>query len=1264
MKKIYCFALILLSLFSCVVFSACGNKFKDLEMEFYSSTGEVIGEANFIIDKSKTTSSQRIGIEFSGIDKQDIGQVKVYSLPNELIMDTNYVYTNNMCYVDITPVMPSSDGAKLVVFHLASGKKAEIDLNIEQKSQDLQIINSKYIISIPDEGDTTHTVSYSNLINLIPVGSTDKVYFKILENNAGVEPIPAEGEGLTDLFTGFKVNSAQTESTDSTCVKIYPVAYMEGYPNDEYTHKVISIYFRKTLNDENFAITPEDDVDVDLDNLQLLANDDVTNSFKLNLKYGEKSLIETNFFDMYQVEAISTDDQKISALLDSNNDVIVMAKTYTDSLVEVKIVLKPINYVGDIKRVEKSIFVKGELKADSIEVKKNGEEISTSENTNIFDYYEEGNSLGASFTFTPFAKNGIAVNYNLNKMKIVVSPDILCKENCPEVSESEVVNPEIADGVKVNDKLYSLMFHLFNDYLKFYYDENSKMMVSEEIDQNDRIYIKYVDGNANGVESTKFEMKVKTIFDEDNAPENWKNLTSTEIELKFNRLEGVKSMSLEAGYYEVVVDNGESKGKYNNFGENPEYIYLNRLEGLDNADATIKYVSVINNSVKSVDDAPISKVEFEVEITALSNVNNPLTIYNGLPAREVQSGVSKLSYEYDSSKDADVVGLVFRNDGATKTDIGDYKITFYQEGIVKVSVICRVYEDLNGVSLDDISIDNKAKANTEYADVYAADYIVASGQDLNISIDLNDAVLNSDILAGYSFTYEVGVLENETLVAVEDKTEFFNIAHDDSSLNNAVLKFLKGTYVDKPQYVYLTITVKTKIFENLITISDMVDDTTNKVTISFFIYDEIKNEDISINHTSMTCYFEEYLGVYYKENSQADLQIEMADDLWKYVTKSSSGNLVDWQIDETLGVTVTENEKTYHVQFNYVLGQSNYVRIVKAYIYQFDKIFEFRCVFNVQKPIISERVIIQSEVEIRDNENQTYYINLKQGETYKLNATNYSSKGNVSFAETIIQVSDENGSAFTARNYFDIDQANGTIKVKKVDGTHNFKLVVFAKDALQYIPSSDKSGYNNPSSFIMDFETGEDSGKYLNAYFVMDIELSNGTEDNPYLIKNANEFWEIDDTEEFKSAYYKLMTSISLDNTTDTNIKTISGFIGKIITDNNNVYTIDGITLDSTNKNLFSGFAGEIYNIKFVVDYDYDLSTNSNENLGLFDINNGKLFDVSVTVGGKAKLNKINTSAKNEIYFGGLVGLNNGTIKYNEIFGVNGSISLEGNATT
>ena len=1287
MKKIYSFALVLLTLLSCVVFSACGNKYKDLTMKIYSSDGRELTRANFVIDTSKD-SSQTLGVEFSGIDSKDIGEIVVNAVPQELITVENYSYTGKYCYVKIKPNMSSGDDAKLVVSHIASGKKKEIGLVIDKKSTHIELDSSEYAIAIPQTNSepVEHQVEFSNLVKLLPSGSTDRIYFKLAEGSSlkeNIKPINLTGVlGYEDVLTGFKVSPGEDSS-----VEIYPITYMQGYQrgeSDPYKNLKITIYFKNALTEDNVKIQG------DISEINLVANDLNFNQIKLSLVDKENNLLAgKGHFEFYDVETESSDKLKIYTFSDTNNNVIIKAQTHTDKYEDVVIRLKP-KMAGNLQTIEKFVRVKGESKADKIYVEKFEEEVTDFENVNIFDYYDDGgNSLGALFTLKPIAFSGAGVHEDLRTMKIRIKPEILSEQNASDNKD------------KVNQTLYSLViYHIsltdtepFKDAAPLMFKLEDNMMVSEEINEDSKVYIKYAKNTDKDNEPESFGIEVTTINKSEN--EMWKDLENTKVSLNFNRLEGVKNVKLEAGYYYDVGSfyNSEVASK-----ENPDLIYIDRTKGLDyiNGDDSnhIFFVNVKNNSVEGVSGGKITSVKFTVKVEPLNQVENPLKVHADYVSKDDPynaennvKGAISVTYSYNINiAYSDIITLVVRKD----TSLGDYKITFYQEMIEKESLICRIYESLNGLTKENIDLETNLKAFKNKQDdgtlkysQYKSDYIVASGQELDISINLPQGVVDSEIVDAYVF--DLFMISDEfhvhAVVAEEpepeiNKYDYFNPLHDNSTLNYAKLQFLKGTFIaGKPQYVQLYVGVITNKFDDITKISEDKD-LDNIFSISFFIYEEVNTKEISISHTSMTRYMSDYLGVYYNSLSNAELSISMKDEMWDYVLeidRNVAGDMdkkVKWRIDDK--VFVEFNEKSDHkfeLKFN---GSTDpYERTVSAIIQQFDNLYELKCVFFVEKPILTERVIIKNEVyEDKDG----LYINLKDGDKdYKIEAENFSSSGNVTHDEIIIQITDENGSALTANDYFNIDQTNSKISVKKVDGLHTFTLIVFAKDVLSTPVSPEALGYNNPSNFIKnDFANAIDKNKYLNAYMLIKIHLSDGTYDTPYEIHDYKDFWEIDDSEGLRKSHYKLMNSISLDNSSYTGSRVIKDFSGSIRTDNE-IFTIDGIELNAENLNLFQGFkvnetdenSGKISNIRFVVKYSYDISKNTSDvHLGLFDINCGTLNNVSAIVSGFADLSGTAT-----YYFGGLAGENkylksgdneSEGIVYTTGYGVSGSIELAG----
>lgn len=1283
MKKFYSLMLVVLSLFSCFVFSACGDKYKKLSMNFYSSDGTKLTVAEFMIDTTKESSSKTLGVEFKGVDKDDIGEIVVYSEPSELVTATNYNYDGKMCYVDINPNMSSGENAKLIVKHLASGKKKEIGLKIDQKSTGLNLVNSKYVLDVYKHNEESYNIDFTKLISLYPSGSSDQVFFKFVDSSTVDNAIKAisltDVEGYEDVFTGFEV-PANVENLVGKSVQIYPVTYMKGYKRgetDPYQNKIITIYFDKSLTDESVSL--KNNEEIDNNDIVLIANDDNYKTLKTSFIYDEELLSLSHYFDFYGVE-IDTNSDHINSFADTNHDVFTTVLYKTSDYVDVKISLIP-KVPGNLSTVEKFVKIKGELKADRIQIYKNESEepLDINEPVNIFDYYEEATSLGTMFNFVPVAASQGEVSEDLKYMQIMVDPRILSNNNTTYES--------------VNTMLYALEFKVVTrllgsaEYLNFEYDNTTHMMVSDAITKNTDIYIKYIDGGGR-VEPEKLEISVVM-----KQVETWSDMERAQVSIGLHPIKGVTAMDLGVGYYKtgLAID-------YVPVGDrNPEYVYLDTTKGINNEEVDRVFLDVINESVKGNSSGTNTEftTEFSVEVVSLSGeVTNPLKICNGVEV--IENASTFLEYTYDWEDYKDVIALVFDSN----TTIGVYEIIFKQENIKKASVKCCVYKGIEELNDEMISFEtNKYSfANVEYTHLYdKAQYIVASGQKLNLSLNLPNDVVDSNMINDYEFGFEIedsaGVVFEEDTTTEKPvlKSDFFGYK---PLANEVELDFKKGTFIDdKPQYIKLTINV---YFKTVADLTRLVDEPTPiSISVYFFIYDLIENDDLSISDSSLTRYVKEFMSAYHEEQSKALIQVNMVENLWNYTT---GGQKVRWTIDnqtiafvdnandkeviENNGAIITENQfNCCDLQFKTIEVMDGWYRkTIKAYVEQFNNIFELECVVFVEQPILTEKLNIVSPVYY-DDAKQNYYINLKNGGEYQVEAFNYSSLGEVTNSGTVIQIVDEFGSAAETSEYFTINRTLSKISVDKVDTKHNFKLIIYAKDVLKERIDAIIYGYNNPSSFIMnDFGPKFNflhQNRYLNAYFVIDIHLSDGSEETPYEIHSADDFWEIDDTEEYRNAYYKLMSSINLENTSDKNEKVIRDFCGSLIADE--VYTVDGITLTAKNKNLFVGFkkgseinSGTIKNIRFIVDYQYLITDNQSAevHLGLFDRNRGTLENVQVQV---ADTSNIELNGRAKFFFGALAGVNeqfensNGDISagvlYTNTSGVSGKVEISGDAT-
>ena len=196
----------------------------------------------------------------------------------------------------------------------------------------------------------------------------------------------------------------------------------------------------------------------------------------------------------------------------------------------------------------------------------------------------------------------------------------------------------------------------------------------------------------------------------------------------------------------------------------------------------------------------------------------------------------------------------------------------------------------------------------------------------------------------------------------------------------------------------------------------------------------------------------------------------------------------------------------------------------------------------------------------------------------------------------------------------------------------------------------------------LDFIGGVPLNSLWPTYFVITLYLTDGSATNPYIINDANDFWDIDLNEESLDAHYRLMTNVDITDTS-TALHTISNFSGTITSHSVNgvdyIYSLYGFTLTNDVRNLFSNFSGTIENVNFVVNYAYSVSTTDSLRLGVFDRNIGTLTNVSVNISGNTSLNN-----SQDVVFGGLVAENEGYIEYNSdtIIGSTGNLTMSGTA--
>lgn len=1331
MKKLYSFALLILVLMSSVILSACGTNYDNLSMSFVSLSGTSIERVELNIDKNNddlNNDTVRIGVRFDGISEGDIGNIIVQSRPSGLVTVSNYVYEGNIVYFTIRANNPTT-GATLEVKHLSSDKTASCNLYIGQKSTDITVLSNRYIISIPEEGSKDSIIDASSLVRLYLNGSTDNIYFTSLNASSlqNVEFITTNVDNQ-NYITGFRLNS---NVTDGDRVTLYPVTYMNNYEPTTYSNQPIEFVFKQVLTDSDVVLSSDslhDDYLLAGEPIYLIENDNTAvnvdgqsynySNLKLNFMQdidGELFDID-NYLDFYDYDFYST-SESIRPML-TGEGIVVQANDYTNDVEEVTISLVPKDCVGEIVRIDKTIRVKGETKPEDIDVYMQGQKIDVSESIDLYDYYQSSsNTLGALFNFTPIETYAMQ---DFKTMQFSIAPEILnayLTINNENVGQNPIysnntfttmlTNPQdISTEHTVRNNRYVLEIFVGNQPMKFYYDETTNRLVSETIYENQSIYIRYTETT---IATNDYELGLDVISFYSGDLDYLTQISPISVSLQFNREDGVTNLIVNAGQLSLSQTTGGVQISTVQNADGTDVVatdvYLNRLNGMDaNIDSSDRSVSssvlyIGSSGVLGINDRIISSATFNVTVTG--GRNNPLKLKqydllndgNGKHA----TGESSITYNFNQTggtNSAPNNAILFVYD--INTDIVEYTITFTHANGYTYTITCHVYQDLTyedinyNIDENTTAFKNSVGENEYLFEGYTADYIVASGQNLNFEVVLDQVFTTEPFVTGYEITPGILTVANINI------SDYFDVTSSD---NRALLRFLRGSYINNENvYFTLNISVYVNYYENILTPAG-----TKAVSriITFFIYDEIGNNDISINTTNPNLYIYDQLGIYYKDRSEVELVVSLTNNnLWNYV-QSYEQNTDQIGIDNTTGdnieetgnnlrrvvwtttganglETLAQTDYSISLRANSAQTSGAYSRTIVAIIRQFNTEFSFVVQINVREPILTDRIEITSNVSVRDDDRENPYINLRAGESYQITANNYSTDGAVTNPDIFLVVADRFGNS--DYNSVQVDNDTNTITVRdSIASTEGLQLIVFARDVLGEIINSYSQGFNDPQSYIIDGE-GLHYYQYKNAYIVIDLILSDGTRSNPYLIQNGDEFWQI--TEDV-DAHYRLMTNVDVSNTTYTGARVIDNFTGTITTDsytygegdNQEVrtfsYSLFGIELTENNPNLFTNFEGSIENVSFSVTYNYNFTSNMDSTqistiyLGVFDrmganeTSANSLTNVSVNASGN-----VNFNSTDNYVFGALVGRNSGNISYtsNAVIGANVNLQLSGSS--
>ena len=441
-------------------------------------------------------------------------------------------------------------------------------------------------------------------------------------------------------------------------------------------------------------------------------------------------------------------------------------------------------------------------------------------------------------------------------------------------------------------------------------------------------------------------------------------------------------------------------------------------------------------------------------------------------------------------------------------------------------------------------------------------------------------------------------------------------------------------------YYKLDTSVENKIFKTIyLYIYEPITFATFDSTMLYkYDYNNITNQQLRQQ------YGEHTLNINLNNNDQ-DI-FNYADVKWHYSDEYISNFELETQSQASFRFDRSDN-----LDDNYVVAD----RII-ATLTQFGVQYPIYCNYEIRKPILSDSVELNTTTNAFSSGNG--YINLKVGESVKIDATAKSQSGkNVSFEGFEYVICSSTGYALNGVASVD---SEGLLTAT---GAGRVKLIIIAKDRL----------YNNLSSITNYFNTKA----YIQnnaSYIIVDIIVSDGSEENPYLIASGDDFRKIAqdfNADKINNYHYALVNNITLGG------KAISfdgKFNGSIKSFDENRYTIYGIILNEKNPTLFNVLGDDssidivnprLKNIDFYVDVNYVSTVKSSTSLkpimiGLIGENYALIENITVTISGNIDANNI----ENIYTIGSMVVKNYGkvVIDDNKLIGVQGDVLVKQSA--
>lgn len=582
MKKIFLVMTVMFTIFTGVLFSACGDAYKKLKINFESETSYV----RLILDEEYKTlypeanakekaNSQLVHFSISGIKAKDLGRVSAQIIPADLARMGEMVVEGTDIYFYVSATR--SGNGSIVLTHMGSGKQKSVPLYVDRKGTTASSKGNSLIVDIPDENILTEeekaemteeeitqaqlvekivNIDADSLLNFQPLDTTDIVRWEVVDKDLNKTDLTIEGVQVGD-FT----EATDDQDKDNSLLKavsqikisskcaggtfyLQPVLTMEGY--DELVQDfAITVNLVKVLNENNIDVltngiatsSHEDTLTrvegskiIDGD-LVLLTNHGSYNSADVRLFFKDTNIFESETYkNIYDYEITSSSSQ-IEVLSEADHYYTFVGLKYNANLQLIKFNFEPKKAVGDIKPFSVNIGVSLSEVAENISVKVDNvlteteyiDDNSQEVEVQLFDYYSKYSNYGEKFNFEV---QKTSTDLSLKEMQISINKNILSKKNLSSVE---------------NDNIYNLEFRKGSRYLQFS-ETNGDLLISESFRYTDNIYVKYLTDNTK-TSNDGLSFAISNIYNDmygEGAIEN----TSKTLNIKITRGKGVTGLDL------------------------------------------------------------------------------------------------------------------------------------------------------------------------------------------------------------------------------------------------------------------------------------------------------------------------------------------------------------------------------------------------------------------------------------------------------------------------------------------------------------------------------------------------------------------------------------------------------------------------------------------------------------------------------------------------------------------------------------------------